>query len=185
MSKNTITLKESVEFDKDALCAFSKKIQSWVKEGLNEEQINGKIGAMVTAKDLEILKPYVDHHAENPNAQKSLVMKPIKPTIHKKVEDLWKETDPWDGEFLSGLTHDGRTSLMRVAEELQMVALRSKICLFLAYFMHMKLEKDLENPDEMTGEKLIADFKKDLNIDLPHPKIKDDESAEEDASVAI
>jgi hypothetical protein len=168
MSAITITLKESVEFDRAALTQFSKRINKYNIDKLTDSEMSNKISAIVSVADLSILKRYVDHHAADLDSEKKIIMKPIKVSIHKSIDSLFAETDPWDGKFLSELTHDERVSLMRVAEELILTTLINKISLYLAFFISKNLSLSMENPDKITGQNLVSSFKKDLNIDLPN-----------------
>jgi hypothetical protein len=173
MSSLTITLKESVEFNRIALTHFSKKINKYNIDKLTDVEMSNKISAMVSVADLNILKRYVDHHAADINAEKKIIMKPIKVSIHKSIDSLFAETDPWDGKFLSGLTYDERVSLMRVSEELTLTNLINKISLYLAFAVSKNLSLVMDDPDNITGQTLLNSFKKDLNIDLPN-MIKDE-----------
>lgn len=166
---DTITIK-NIEFNKDAFCKMSKTISKWVEESKTDD-LSDKVSARTDAEGLKIIQEYVDHHSENPDDEKPVAMKPIKPNVHKTLTDVFKEFDPWDGSFIESLDHNQRVKLNNIATEFGMMALINKICIYIAFHMTEALNKNKN--EDITEAKMIEIFKNDLNIDMPNiPKPK-------------
>lgn len=158
---DTITIK-GIEFDLVSFCKMAKQIDTWVKDS-NSFDLSDKVSARVDECGLKLIKQYVDHHTDD---EKSVAMKPLKPNIHRSIADVFKNFDPWDGEFIEGLDHIQLTSLKIIAMEFHMMALIDKICIFIAF--HMTQSLNSTEVDSLDEAKMIKIFKDDLNIDMPN-----------------
>ena len=170
---DVIIIKE-IEFNKTALCAMSIKInklfteEAKTEEAKTEEAIDlsDKISPRITKSGLELLKQYIDHHKSNIDNEKLVHMKPLKPNLYNSVDDVFKEFDIWDGEYIKNMTPEQRIVIKYIAIELELMALIDKLCIYIAYSMIKTLSKT--SIESLNEEKMVKIFKEDLNIDLPN-----------------
>jgi hypothetical protein len=168
---DTIIIKE-IKFNHSAFCSMSKQVATWIAKG-DTNDLSDKVSALTDIEGLNLIKQYVDHHSENLDGENAVAMKPLKPSVHQSIADVFKEFDPWDGEFIDGLDHNQRTKLKNIAEELHMMALIDKICIYIAF--HMTQSLNTAKVESLDEAKMIKIFLDDLNIVMPNrpaPKIE-------------
>lgn len=167
MSIETITIKE-VEFNKAAICSMSRTINKMLEDEPDVTKSFNNLSAKVGKKELEIIKPYVDHHSEDLEKEKTRIMKPIKSSIHDSIDSVYPNSK-WDSEFLTNLNHENRNMLLKTAQYLQMIPLIDKLAIYIAY--HLKKTLDTTKIENLDETKMYDMFKNELNINLPNAKV--------------